>query len=136
MIVRMIAFYNTIVFTNDLPRSVAFYRDVLGQEVLEDHGTIVFLANHLVLHDAASITATVTGAADARSHEPQGRGNLLVYFETDDVDAAFRTVAGSGAPIVHPVVRQEWGQSVFRFLDPDGHLVEIGEPLHLTFDET
>jgi catechol 2,3-dioxygenase-like lactoylglutathione lyase family enzyme len=132
----MIAFYNTIVFTHDLPRSVTFYRDVLGQEVLEDHGTIVFLANHLVLHDAASITATVTGAADARSQEPQGRGNLLVYFETDDVEGAFRTVADSGATIVHPVVRQEWGQSVFRFLDPDGHLVEIGEPLHLTFDAT
>lgn len=130
----MITFYNTIVFTHDLPTAVAFYRDVLEQEVLEDHGTIVFLANHLVLHDAASITATVTGAADARSHEPQGRGNLLVYFETDDVEAAFRRVEASGARIVHPVVRQEWGQAVFRFLDPDGHLLEIGEPLHLTFD--
>lgn len=131
----MIAFYNTIVFTHDLPRAVAFYRDVLGQQVLEDHDTIVFFANHLVLHDAASITTTVTGTADARSREPQGRGNLLVYFETDDVAAAFRTVEASGATIVHPVARQEWGQSVFRFLDPDGHLVEIGEALHLTFDE-
>ncbi len=130
----MITFYNTIVFTRDLRASVAFYRDVLGQEVLEDHGTIVFLANHLVLHDAVSITSTVTGAPDPRSHEPQGRGNLLVYFETDDVEAAFRRVEASGATIVHPVVRQEWGQAVFRFLDPDGHLLEIGEALHLIFD--
>jgi catechol 2,3-dioxygenase-like lactoylglutathione lyase family enzyme len=124
----------TIVFTNDLPRSVAFYRDVLGQEVLEDHGTFVFLASHLVLHDAASIATTMSGAADAPSHEPQGRGNLLVNFETDDVEAAYRMVTDAGATIVRPVARQAWGQSVFRLLDPDGHLVEIGEPLHPTFD--
>jgi len=124
----------TIVFTHDLPRSVAFYRDVLGQEVLSDHGAIVFLAGHLVLHDAASIAATAMDAADARSHDARGRGNLPVSFETDDVEAAYRLVADSGATIVHPVARQAWGQSVFRFLDPDGHLVEIGEPLHLRFE--
>lgn len=129
----MIRFVNTIVFVHDLRRSVAFYRDVLGLEVLRDHGTIVFFPDHLVLHDAAALTATVRGASDDASREPQGRGNLLVYLETDDVDAAFRTVEASGATIVHPVQRQEWGQSVFRFLDPDGHLVEIGEPMDLTF---
>ncbi len=130
----MIRFVNTIVFVQDLRRSVAFYRDVLGQEVVRDHGSIVFFPGGLVLHDAAAITATVRGAADDASRERQGRGNLLVYLETDDVEAALRTVRDSGATIVHPVRRQEWGQSVFRCEDPDGHVVEIGEPLELTFD--
>jgi hypothetical protein len=30
---------------------------------------------------------------------------------------------------VHPVVEQPWGQRVFRVYDPDGHVVEIGEPM-------
>lgn len=29
--------------------------------------------------------------------------------------------------LIHPAGRQEWGQRVFRFRDPDGHIVEAGE---------
>lgn len=59
--------------------------------------------------------------------EPYGRRNLLLYFEHDDVDAAFEKLAPH-VELIHPVERQEWGQRVFRFYDPDGHAVEIGEP--------
>jgi uncharacterized glyoxalase superfamily protein PhnB len=31
--------------------------------------------------------------------------------------------------LIHPIVEQAWGQRVFRFYDPDGHAVEVGEPL-------
>ena len=31
--------------------------------------------------------------------------------------------------LIHPIVEQAWGQRVFRFHDPDGHAVEIGEPI-------
>lgn len=30
--------------------------------------------------------------------------------------------------LIHPIERQAWGQKVFRFYDPDGHIVEVGEP--------
>jgi hypothetical protein len=30
---------------------------------------------------------------------------------------------------VHPLREHPWGQCVFRVYDPDGHIVEIGEPM-------
>jgi uncharacterized glyoxalase superfamily protein PhnB len=60
--------------------------------------------------------------------EPFGRHNLLLYFEDDDIDACFARLSGR-VQLIHPLVRQVWGQRVFRFYDPDRHAVEIGEPL-------
>lgn len=55
-----------------------------------------------------------------------GRRNLLLYFEREDIDAAF-----AGIPrhmdLSHPVTRRAWGERVFRFYDPDDHTVEFGE---------
>jgi hypothetical protein len=31
--------------------------------------------------------------------------------------------------LIHPILQQAWGQRVFRFYDPDRHIVEIGEPM-------
>ena len=39
----------------------------------------------------------------------------------------FARLAGL-ARIVHPIRTEPWGQRVFRLLDPDGHIVEVGEP--------
>lgn len=52
---------------------------------------------------------------------------MLLYFEDQDIDAAFMRIAPH-VELIHPVERQVWGQRVFRFYDPDGHAVEIGEP--------
>lgn len=30
--------------------------------------------------------------------------------------------------LIHPLRREPWGQRVFRFHDPDGHIVKISEP--------
>jgi hypothetical protein len=31
--------------------------------------------------------------------------------------------------VVHPLREQPWGQRVLRVYDPDGHIVEVGEPM-------
>lgn len=43
------------------------------------------------------------------------------------MDSAFESIAPH-VELIHPVERQAWGQRVFRFYDPDGHAVEVGEP--------
>jgi uncharacterized glyoxalase superfamily protein PhnB len=58
---------------------------------------------------------------------PYGRRNLVLYFEDDDIEAAFGRVVGR-VDLIHAIQVQAWGQRVFRFYDPDGHIVEIGEP--------
>jgi hypothetical protein len=35
----------------------------------------------------------------------------------------------TGVEFVHPLREQPWGQRVVRVYDPDGHIVEVGEPI-------
>jgi len=120
-------FVNPIPFVKDIARSKAFYESRLGLQVVEDFGSFVLFETGFAIHEGAALERTVWGRAS--SEQPKyGRRNLLLYFEHDDVDAAFERIAPH-VELIHAVERQAWGQRVFRFYDPDGHAVEIGEPL-------
>ncbi|HEV7309694.1 VOC family protein [Ensifer sp.] len=119
-------FVNPIPFVRDIARSREFYEKTLGLTVREDFGNFVLFEGGFAIHEGRSLERTVWRQALA-SAEPYGRANLLLYFEHDDVDAAFERIA-LHVDLIHPVERQEWGQRVFRFHDPDGHAVEVGEP--------
>jgi catechol 2,3-dioxygenase-like lactoylglutathione lyase family enzyme len=120
---------STIVFVSDVPRSQAFYRDVLGLTVEQDHGTIVIFEGGFSIHDGPNLLDKTYKKPGAFHREPQGHDNIDIYFETDDLEGAFRAVDDSGAEVIHPIETQEWGQRVFRFHDPVGHVVEIGDPM-------
>jgi uncharacterized glyoxalase superfamily protein PhnB len=57
-----------------------------------------------------------------------GRLNLVLYFETENLDGELARIANR-IDLIHPIERQAWRQRVFRFYDPDRHIVEIGEPM-------
>jgi len=123
-------FINPIPFVRDIRLSREFYERRLGLKVREDAGNFVLFETGFAIHEGAALEQTVWGERSETS-EAYGRRNLLLYFEHDDVDAAFDSIAPH-VELIHPVERQAWGQRVFRFYDPDGHAVEIGEPQNLT----
>ncbi len=125
-------FYNTIVFVKDIKVSRVFYESVIGLKIEQDYETIVFFENHFVIHDRNDIIQTIYGKKPLLKKE-QGRKNLLIYFETDDIETAFQRIKKSKTEIIHQIKKQEWGQNVFRFYDPDKHIVEIGEAMHLEY---
>lgn len=129
-------FINPIPFVADIARAKAFYSDVLGLNILQDHGNFVQFDSGFALHEGKSLHHTVYGedpetgdaqVGDAESAQSYGRGNLVLYFEDDELDATFDRI-GDQLNMIHAIQQQEWGQRVFRFYDPDGHIVEIGEP--------
>jgi predicted enzyme related to lactoylglutathione lyase len=120
---------STIVFVSDVARSTAFYRDVLEQPVSQDHGTIVICEGGFSIHDAVDLLEKTYKTPGAFAHGPQGKNNIDIYFETDDLSAAYSAVTESGADLIHPIETQQWGQRVFRFHDPEGHIVEIGDQM-------
>jgi len=61
--------------------------------------------------------------------EPEKGNDVEVYFESAEIDEAYSAVRSHGAKIVHGIREQPWGQRVFRFLDPDNFIIEIGEPM-------
>ena len=121
---------NTIVFVKDLNKSKEFYSKILGMKIIDDYGTIVFFENRLVLHSAASILRTVFNKLKISGLIQQGRKNILIYFETDDLNGFYEKTADR-VKIIHGIKKQAWGQNVFRFYDPDGHMIEFGEPFRI-----
>ncbi len=122
-------FINSIAFVKDINISKAFYTEILGLKIVEDHSPFVLFEDHFALHQAHELAVTVWDAAcPPGTDQPQGRHNLLLYFETEELEQTFTRLKDQ-VKLIHPVQRQAWGQAVFRFYDPDGHVVEIGEPL-------
>lgn len=119
-------FVNPLPFVADMTRAKAFYNDVLGLKILQDHGNFVQFENGFALHEGASLYRTIYGE-DAETGPSYGRMNLVLYFEDDEVDVTFDRIADQ-LNVIHEVRQQEWGQKVFRFYDPDGRIVEVGEP--------
>ncbi|MBN9234467.1 MULTISPECIES: VOC family protein [Phyllobacteriaceae] len=122
-------FINPIPFVSDIGRSREFYQKRLGLKIVEDFGSFVLFETGFAIHEGPVLEQTVWGKV-SQATEPYGRRNLLLYFEHEDVDAAFEAITPH-VKLIHPVERQAWGQRVFRFYDPDGHAVEIGEPQNL-----
>ena len=120
---------STIVFVSDVPASTAFYGDVLGLPIVHDYGTIVMFEHGFCIHDGVNLLEKTYKKPGGFQSGPMGRDNLDIYFETDDLEEAYRIVCESGADMIHPIETQAWGQRVFRFHDPDGHIVEIGDPM-------
>lgn len=119
-------FINPIPFVHDVAISKEFYRSLLRLNVMQDHGDFVQFENGFALHDGAALMRTVFGEPEI-PRGPYGRKNLVLYFESADIEGDFSRIAPS-VRMIHAVEKQAWGQRVFRFFDPDGHIIEIGEP--------
>ena len=55
-----------------------------------------------------------------------GKDNFALTFASQDIEGDFERVSAVIEPI-HPIRMEPWGERFFRFHDPDGHIVEIGE---------
>jgi catechol 2,3-dioxygenase-like lactoylglutathione lyase family enzyme len=114
---------NTILFVKDIALSRQFYSEVLDLKVSEDYGVIVIFENHFAIHQYKEIYNTVF------KESPDGKicsKNLLVYLVSTDIDKSFLKLKDCGVEFIHGIEKQAWGERVFRFYDPDGHVIEIG----------
>ena len=137
-----------VLFVSDVTKSKDFYVTVLGQEVAMDVGNInvgfksglaiwerKYATNKIFGDEVAQGFNPAQGDNPAQSDNPARVRNLAtseIYFETDDIDAAFKKVTAANVKLVHPIRVQPWQQRVFRLYDPDGFVVEIGESMDVT----
>ncbi len=114
-----------LIAVRDIERSKAFYLELFGQEVTEDYGWNVVLTGGLSLQQEFAWLADLPAeSVMVRSH------NMEVYFEADDFDDFIKRLKiRDDILYVHPPKTQGWQQRTVRIYDPDGHIVEIGEPM-------
>ena len=115
-------YQSTLIAVTDMARSLAFYQDVLGQEVLLDYGGNVTLSCGIALQSMEGWKQFL-GTEDIKL---KGRDGEL-YFEEDDMDSFLKSLENKEIEFVHPLETQPWGQRCIRFYDPDGHIIEVGE---------
>ena len=123
-----IEFGGSVIFVKDVEASRRFYEDLLGQKVKEDFGRYVGYEGGFGIWEADFAHQLIYDKPPEES-APLGRRNLELYFETGDIEETWSRFSEADIKLVHPMIEQPWGQRVFRLYDPDGHIVEIGEPM-------
>lgn len=117
---------NPLLAVRDLNRSLSFYREVLGLEVVSDFGANVVLTGGLSLQTLESWAEFI----DKKPEEIVFGGNAgEVYFVAEDFDGFLKTLEREAVKLVHPPLEHRWGQRAVRLYDPDGHILEVAEPL-------
>ena len=107
----------TFLYTDDLPRSVAFYRHVIGLEPVIDQGRVmIFRVN----------PGAYLGVADL-PNRPRGTDGVMVTFVVDVDATAARLEAAGVVWDDPPALRMDGTVYAAFFRDPDGYRLEIQE---------
>ncbi len=118
-----------LLVVSNVERSRAWYRDVLGVEVVREYGTSVvlrFLGDWLLLVTGGGPTRDKPGVSFAPPQDPNVVSAQLVV-RVPDCRAAYDLLAGRGASFLTPPVTWDHGEIRAFFRDPDGHLFEISQ---------
>jgi uncharacterized glyoxalase superfamily protein PhnB len=108
----------------DLPKSLAWYTDVLGftlQQRREAEGKLVAAA--LV---AGSVRLLLNQDNGARGWDRQkGEGFSLMLTTAQDIDTLAARIRDAGGTLDSEPADMPWGARVFRIRDPDGYRFAI-----------
>lgn len=111
---------------SDMKKSVKFYKDILGLDVILDFGANKTLTGGLALQTLESYKEFI------HSEDISFGGKAFeIYFEEDDFDAFADRLHTHDIEYVHPIKEHSWGQRVIRFYDPDRHIIEVGENMEV-----
>lgn len=123
-----IQFVCSLIFVEDIARSRQFYEGLLGQQVLMDHGANVAFAGGFAIHQADHAFQVFFGQPAPKT-ERWGADNGELYFETAEPEAVQTRLLEAGVEFLHTLREHPWQQRAMRVRDPDGHIIEIGEPM-------
>lgn len=130
----MIIFAYTILYVQDVEKSVQFYEAAFGftrKFVTPENDYGEAATGQTTLAFAATTLATSNlkdGFIESnRSNKPFG---IEIGFTTDDIALTIKTAQAAGALIVEVPKTKPWGQVVAYLRDPDGFLIEVCTPMN------
>ena len=116
---------DTILMVENIEVSKIFYREVMGLKILHDWHNMVVFTERFAIHQADALQPVEVTSQFIRRGK-QGCGNVVLYFQTDDLEGCLTSLKAAGVPVLHEIINLPW-ERVFRFLDPDQHVIEMGE---------
>lgn len=108
----------------DMPRSIAFYRDVLGFEVVKTSAPGERFDWALLRKDDAELMLNTAYEDDERPPAPDparvsGHADITLFFGCPDVDAAYAHLRARGVEVPPPSTTG-YGMKQLTVTDPDG----------------
>ena len=99
----------------DIAAARGFYGELLGLDILMDHGWIATYGSR------AAMSVQISVASEGGSGTPVPD----LSIEVDDLDAALERMRGAGIAIEYGPAEEPWGVRRFYVRDPFGKLVNI-----------
>ncbi len=101
--------------TKDPAQARVFYRDILGLDLLMDHGWLQTYGSQ------AQMTVQISFACEGGSGTPVPDMSI----EVDDLDVAYQRMKDAGFLIEYGPASEPWGVRRFYVRDPFGKLINI-----------
>jgi lactoylglutathione lyase len=119
-----------VLFVQDLEKSMQFYRDTLGLEVVfSDDVSFAFRMENqdfaLVKVSAGveMLNEQVLVSQSGVSHR------VMLCADVADVDAIHKTLTAKGVTFIKPPIDQHWGYRTAYFADPEGNIWELRQSI-------
>lgn len=118
----------TVSFTaKDLKTSVAWYRDVLGMTVTQEHERDGVL--RAVAMQAGSVRILLNQDDGGRGWERvKGEGFAIQITTAQNIDDVANRVKANGGQLDLEPTDMPWGARIFRLRDPDGFKLSVSTP--------
>lgn len=100
---------------SDISKAAAFYRDILGLDLIMDHGWFQTYGSN------ERMTVQVSFGSEGGSGTPVPD----LSIEVDDLEAALERVKKANIPVEYGPVSEAWGVRRFYVRDPFGKLINI-----------
>ncbi|MBN9168673.1 MAG: VOC family protein [Microbacterium sp.] len=124
------------VTVDNVDAAIAFYRDALGLELVNDVASDGHRWVSLGFPGQPGLTLVLSDPGAGRSPEDgealhrliaKGSGPGPLVFTTDDVDATFERIRATGAEVLQEPIAQPWGPRDCAFRDPSGNHIRINQ---------
>ncbi|WP_223605423.1 VOC family protein [Chryseobacterium sp. OSA05B] len=101
--------------SEDLSKADLFYNEILGLEILMDHGWIKTFGND----EEARVQISFATQGGNDTEVP------LLSIEVDNVDELYDKIKQAGFEITYGITDEDWGVRRFYVKDPFGNLINL-----------
>lgn len=116
---------NVLLTVKDMKKSIAFYKELFGLDVILEQEGNVILTEGLVLQELQIWEEAIDKKVIPYHHASE------LYFEEKQMDIFVEKLKNYKEPIEYVTEHREesWGQKVVRLYDLDGNLIEVRTPM-------
>ena len=119
-------FHSPMIIVADIEKSKRFYTSVLQETISLDLGAYVIMGGFSMMVRETWNAQT----KDSLAPDKNTAHCFELYFEESRLDDFVSELQkNTEVREFQPLTEAPWGQRTIRFLDPDGHVIEVSEPM-------